>query len=723
MTGASASLGRGGILVAVVALGVALPAPSHGANESLAQVLPGSSPAALVADLDADGVRELVRITVDSGSAEARVEAWEHDGGLWVTVGSAPLRRDSDQEVHQPVNPGVDPGALLLWRLEGRERVIALTAGADPGSEIGSTCCLTIAEVVRDGSGIELRRLPHDGGAPLFVQVLDVDDDGTDELALFGSADGDGQVTTIEVLRWNGTAFASGEEAVIASVGFAAWAGDSDGLAGDELIVGPSETAQLQRYSWVDGVRRVEETSLDLEDPFGIWIAGVADGALVMALPEEARVVRWPSGEQPQTVASATGFEFPSITVVGSGEDALVITQEGFRLPGSSAPAASVHDLALRPLGVAEVSDAAAHLWRLVERGMQGSEFPSRVLYPYTGPLPGLALDGREGYLAAGQLIQPDGAGGFVSRSIAPLPGVGPAGLLGPDDAWIALSNGYPGAASVAYLYSGVIGPDIGRVSLVPLAEVMDPEAGDVAGLELRNALVAGTGGDGPIALRAHGDGFQAVVTAPAGSWVVVTVGSVVDELTVGDEPLVVEVAPPPGRDRDEDLGFEASLIVATPGGRALTREWEGTFVREPPPVTAIGSTDLFSLSATITGATGPGGVVTIDGRTVDTGADGSFEASIDAPIWPSRVHVVVSDGLGNEASQVLEVVGLFDYRGLPWVAIVVIVTIAAGVVLFVRTPQRRRAFAGMSEPDEGRLQELDLEELEELERAELGGR
>lgn len=722
MTGASASLGRGGILVAVVALGMALPAPSRGANVSLTQVLPGSSPAALVADLDGDGVRELVRITVDSGSAEARVEAWEHDGGLWVTVGSASLRRDSDQEAYQPVDPGVDPGALLVWRLEGRERVIALTAGADPESEIGSTCCLTIAEVVREGSGIELRRLPHDGGAPLFVQVLDVDDDGTDELALFGSADGDGQVTTIELLRWNGTAFASSEEPVIASVGFAAWAGDSDGLAGDELIVGPSETAQLQRYSWVGGVRRVEETSLDLEDPFGIWIAGIADGALVMALPEEARVVRWPSGEQPRTVASATGFEFPSITVVGSGEDALVITQEGFRLPGSSAPSASVHDLELRTLGVAEVSDAAAHLWRLVERGMQGSEFPSRLLYPYTGPLPGLTFDGREAHLAAGQLIQPDGAGGFASRPIAPLPGVGPVGLLGPDDAWIALSNGYPGAASVAYLYSGVIGPDIGRVSLVPLADVMDPDGGDPAGLQLRNAIADGAGGYGPIALRAHGDGFQAVVTAPAGSWVVVTVGSVVDELTVGTEPLVVDIAPPSRRDGDENLGFEASLIVATPGGHALTREWEGTFVREPPDISAIGSTDLLSLSATITGSASPGGMVSVDGRVVDTGPDGSFETSIDAPIWPSRVHVVVSDGLGNEASQELEVVGLFDYRGLPWVALVVLVTLAAGVVLFVHTPQRRRA-AAVSRLEEGRLQELDLEELEELERAELGGR
>lgn len=721
MTGAGASLGRGALLVALAALVLADPTPARGADESSTQLLPGTSPAAIVADLDGDGMRELVRLTTGPGIGEARVEAWGHDGGEWVMAGSVALRQaDEERDASQPVDPGAHPGTLLIWRLDGRERVLALSGGTGSESADGSTCCLTIAEVVRNGSGIALRQLPHGGGAPLFLHVLDVDADGTDELALFGSADGDGQVTTIELLRWDGARFASSEAPVVTSVGFAAWVGDSDGLAGDELIVGPSETAELQRYSWIHGERRVEETSLDLEDPFGIWIAGIADGALVMALPEEARVVRWPSGEQPRTVASATGLTFPAITVVGSGSDALVITQEGFTLPGSSIPAASVYDLQLRPLGRTEVSAEAAHLWRVAERGMGGSEFPSRILYPYTGPLTGFTRDGRDAYLAAGQLIESDGSGSFEARTVAPLAGVAPVGLLGPQDAWVALSNSYPGASSVAYLYSGLVGPDIGRVSLVPLEDVMDPNGKDLARLEIRNAIADATDGDGPIPLRAHGDGFQAVVTAPAGSWVVVSVGSVVDELTVGDEPLIVEIAPP-RRSEDEDLGFEASLIVATPDGHAVTREWEGTFVREPPELTATASTDPFSLSATITGSTGSGGVVTIDGRVVRTSADGSFQAAVDAPIWPSRVEVVVSDGLGNEGSQALEVVGLFDYRGLPWVAIMVLATLAAGAALFIRTPRRPRT-AIAARPDEGRLQELDLEELEELERAELGG-
>ena len=734
MTRASASLGRGGILVAVAALGLASPLPAHGAGEPSMQVLPGSSHAAVVADLDADGARELVRITSDPGPDGDRVDAWEHDGDGWVEMGSALLeRRDGDGDGDVMVDVGVDAAALLVWHDRGRERVIALTSGSDPLSEIGETCCLTLAEVVRDGSRLELRRMLHDGGAAFFVQVLDVEDDGTDELALFGVAGSDGRVTTVELLRWSGSAFEAVGEPATAGTGFAAWVGNSDGVTGDDLIVGPSETGELVRYSWADGEHLTEEVSLGVEDAFSVWVAGIADGALVMAFPDEAQVVRWPRGGRPTVVARASGFAVPSITVVGSGADALVITQEGFTLPGSSVPAASVYDLQLRPLGRTDVSDAAAHLWRVVERGIAGSVFPSRLLYPYTGLLTGFTLDGRDAYLVAGQLIQPDGMGSFVTQAIAPLAGARPVGVLGADEAWIALTNSYFPPPSIGYLFPAGAAADVGRVTLVPLDDVLDPVDEERATVELRNAISDApngqpvgsgrTGEDGPIALRAHRDGFQAVVTAPSASWVVVTIGSEVDELTVGEEPLVVEIAAPPRRAEDGDLGFEATLIVATPDGHALVREWEGTFVRESPEIVVSGRTDLLSLSATITGSIGPAAVVAVDGQPVETGAGGQFEVTVDAPIWPRTVQVVVSDGLGNDASQMLEVVGLFDYRGLPWVAIVVTVTIAAGVVLFVRTPQRRRASEGKSQLDEGRLQELDLEELEELERAELGGR
>ena len=87
--------------------------------------------------------------------------------------------------------------------------------------------------------------------------------------------------------------------------------------------------------------------------------------------------------------------------------------------------------------------------------------------------------------------------------------------------------------------------------------------------------------------------------------------------------------------------------------------------------------------------------------------ADGGFSASIDAPLWPSRVVVTARDPLGNETTTVVEVLGLVDYRGLPWAAILVAITLLAGAVLYVRTPRRRGALLPAGD---GRLEELELD-------------
>ncbi len=152
---------------------------------------------------------------------------------------------------------------------------------------------------------------------------------------------------------------------------------------------------------------------------------------------------------------------------------------------------------------------------------------------------------------------------------------------------------------------------------------------------------------------------------------------------------------------------FEAVLLVVTPWGQGITEQWSGTFIREPPEISVTASTDAMALSATLAGHASPGSMVDADGVTIETDDDGRFSASIDAPIWPSRVVVTARDPLGNEATTVVEVLGVVDYRGLPWAAILVAITLVVGAVLYVRTPRRR----GASLPaGDGRLEELELD-------------
>ena len=86
--------------------------------------------------------------------------------------------------------------------------------------------------------------------------------------------------------------------------------------------------------------------------------------------------------------------------------------------------------------------------------------------------------------------------------------------------------------------------------------------------------------------------------------------------------------------------------------------------------------------------------------------ADGAFGTTVDVGPWPRAVIVSARDPLGNEVVELVEVIGLYDYRALPWAAIVGVATLSAGAVLFLRIPRRRSPDA--PEIGDGRLEELD---------------
>jgi hypothetical protein len=425
----------------------------------------------------------------------------------------------------------------------------------------------------------------------------------------------------------------------------------------------------------------------------------------VLTLASELRIVHWPRGGGPQTTARLAGVIFPFAGIVESGSGTLLIIQDSTIASIERARPVTVYDLDLRELGVLTVAPTPERLVALFNRGVVGSRGLERYLFPYGGPMPGASPGTPEGFVWSGVLVQADDGGGFEARPISPMAGLWPIGRVGPGNGWMAVNSGYVVTGSVATLYGDVPLPGSGRTSLVPFDDLLRVDDA-AASLELRGAVAVGEAADGVTPLLAGEDGFEVAVTAPTGSWVTAWDGRSLNELTVEDDSLTVEFPAPPGGKQEEDQPIDAWLIVATPDGRASVAEWDGTFVREPPQLAVAGRTSDLSFSATLEGTVGRDATVTVDGRQVTVDPAGRFVASVEAWPWPRGVEVIARDLFGHEITNRVEVVGLYDYRTLPWAAIVAAATVIVGLVLFVRIPRRRRG--GATDDGDGRLEELD---------------
>ena len=711
MAGSARQHGGEGILVAALVGAASLVPSAVAAADDKTQVLPDITVTALTHDIDGDGDREVLRLVqADGNTLDFTIDAWEHDGAGWSMVGSVALPRVAgDRE--EFVEDG-QAATLIQWRAAGRDRVLALAAALRPGVQTGETCCLTIFEVEPSrGGGIELLPLQRIEGGAQSVWSADVDGDGSDELVLhearYGATE-DEQTALLQVLRWSGSGFELSVERTDRELVQGFIVADTDGVAGKDLLLGPATDGRIRRLTWDGGEMALEEAEIDADDPLDGWIAGVADNAILLSMAQEARVVRWPRGEAATTAASLATQGFPGVALIGDGPDALVVMPSNTAFENGQSPTVTVHGLDLEPIGEVESSPRTQGFWQLVSGQVSSSWAVERNLYPYSGPMNGGLGDDRPAYVSSGTLIQPGGPDGFEARPMASLIGVQPVGLAGPREEWVVLGGNYSPPPGNAYMSWGGVPPEWGRLAIMPVDQLLQPdEEANVVSVELVGAVEIAS--DGELAtLVADGEGFQLAITAPAGSVVVVVNGALTDDHEVADEPLLVEVPPPRNRQDDESVEFETMLLVVTPDGRGVTEQWAGTFVREPPEISVSGSTDAMALSATLTGRTSAGSVVSADGVAIETDAEGRFAGSIDAPIWPSRVLVTARDPLGNEVTEVVEVVGVVDYRGLPWAAILIGATLVVGAVLYVRTPKRRVA-AAVTDSD-GSLEELELD-------------
>ena len=127
----------------------------------------------------------------------------------------------------------------------------------------------------------------------------------------------------------------------------------------------------------------------------------------------------------------------------------------------------------------------------------------------------------------------------------------------------------------------------------------------------------------------------------------------------------------------------------------------------QPPSLRA--STPLASLGfdVGVSGRTAPDASVAVDGTPVPVESDGRFEVAVSAGLWPRDVQIVATDPLGNRTTTTISVVALLDYRQLPWIPIVALLTILAGIVLYLRVPHVRPATAS------GPMTDATLEDLD----------
>ena len=342
---------------------------------------------------------------------------------------------------------------------------------------------------------------------------------------------------------------------------------------------------------------------------------------------------------------------------------------------------------------------------------------------PYAGPWPGSG-DAPLAQVYGGTLIRATDDGHPALAAMAVLPGMVPVGELGPAGAWTALAQrtSLPASATdVAAAGGALLANNLLILTIARSRDVLSPETG---GGELRpsveGALVdARTANAAVPGLLTATPAFDALLPAPIDSVAVVVIGSSENShlLVRNPDRSGSQIAGPPFRIPVDSFAgpggnqaYNATLYVITPAGRGYTARWHVRLLRAPPKLDGQASFFSLSATATISGKTDPTATVTADGRSVHAGADGRYELNVPAGFVPRDVRVQARDPIGNVATITVTVAAPVDYRRLPWIPIMVVLTVSVGAILFLRAPKlASRPAARLAE--EGTFDEIDADQ------------
>jgi hypothetical protein len=241
------------------------------------------------------------------------------------------------------------------------------------------------------------------------------------------------------------------------------------------------------------------------------------------------------------------------------------------------------------------------------------------------------------------------------------------------------------------------------HLAVVPLERLVGAATGREPDLDVRQGVLV-DGPDGPT-VYFDGAGLRIDVAAGTGARAYALAGSSTDAATVADAPATLSLHPEASMDGEPQE--RAVVVVVEPGGIARVATWETVALREAPELRATSQSSAFRPRSTVTGRVLGPATVTVDGASVAIRPDGAFAIEVDAPIWGQEVRVTATDPLGQTSVELVTAIGFVDYRTLPWLPILGVITVLIGLALFVRTPRsavvHRSATAG-----DGRLEELD---------------
>ncbi|MCV0402917.1 MAG: hypothetical protein K5924_04290 [Chloroflexi bacterium] len=655
----------------------------------------------LVADLDGDGAREVLRL-VRGPDDEALVEAWAQGPAGWVLVDD-PLQVVPPSRIGTRIDPVylATPVRMLLRRIDGVDRVTVASQPHFEEIDVGDPCCLVLEDVVLGPGGLDARSVAEAIDFSDAILAIDLDGDGTDELLTTRSLPPLGDIefpTEARVHRWDGSGFLppTVTRLTVGSGHAPRLLGDSDGLPGDEAMFVSGDPG-------VSGVFRVRLDAGDLLATDGADLpatdaiafpATEGDGVALVGPTIGFAIAPWPAGE-------------------GVGEPTTELTIADGRIVGVAAvdgPRVVVHEPRTESLRLVGAPAAAGPAAVTVTRSPAAARLEGGPLVAYSGPIPGGGADGAPAVIHQGRLIPSPFAGPFDESSlIASLAGAQPVGLAGPDRDLIVLDHAPIGFQPPIDPAGGsLLVPPVrpaSWTSIVPV-EVAGEREHDDGLLEppIRDARVV----DGRGAIAVGRAGFVAEVGAPAGSRVYVVDGdpSVVRSPIVVPDGGRVDAPFPPPNVVTPDARYRAVLLVQTPAGHAYQATWDVRVRTDPPPLAVGSSTPFGSGAVEISGTTQAGAEVRVDGQVVEPDADGGFRAMVEVPPWPTDVTIDVDDGLGNLATRNVTVIGWFDYRGLPWVPISAALVAVVGVVLFLRVP--RAAPLPRREDDDAVYEEID---------------
>lgn len=719
----------------VSADGPALPA------EPGARVLDGEVVAATTGDIDGDGVADLVRVVrSDSNSTLLAVDAWSvSDAGSWTHHEQVPLRREAsvdrqlsglprpDAEGMLPVRVGDPVGFLVVGSASsapgGSHVMVAAigTADEDPA------CCLTVWEVGARSGGtvpsvtLDLALASGRGAAWVVAARLDPDGEGEYDEILVGDTN-PAEAPRLTVLGWSGGRYREIARRIY-PLGSTLLSWESKPLVSPGLercAPHPPEVAVLGPLSPADDGSPV---------PADLTALGLSGGRLT----EEVRLVDTPgfvsnSGVRADSVVMATisidarpwfGWGWPTT----SDESILPLAANALATASGGSPWTPLLLMYMSgPITDANATTTISHECfaeiASLRTGQVAARFPGHFvggaaesvsLLPYRGEIPGFSeFRNSAGVIVDGNLltILPDGSG-RVEESAA-LPGMVPIGLVGPSGGWMALAESPRfSAPNRGFRFDQYQVGDASRVSVAPVDQVLSPEA---EGGSFQPRLVGAVRdparalGD----LLTSGAGFRAEAEVPPGSRLFVAPlgeGFPVDptwQSRADDGHAVIQIAVPAGRNSFNVRGF-----VVTPAGHGYTVAWFVQVLRQPPALQVEAEWASLGFDVPLRGSTDPTASVLVDGAPVAVAADGSFVGHVAAPPWPTTIVVEAYDLVGNRTSATLSVVGLLDYRQLPWVPIIVGLTVIAGAGLFLLAP-RLRPPPVTSHPDDGTLEDLD---------------